>query len=60
MKTNTHKIQIPVYKTGCWTDEVAYLICSTKIIDVKIPKNIMIGFDSVKVMTENCFSINLN
>ncbi len=60
MKTNTQKINIPVYKTGHWTDEVAYLICSTKIMELSIPATAQVGFDSSEVIVENCFSIYLN
>ena len=60
MKTKTQQINIPVYKTGSWTDEIAYLICSTKIIVVSITETATIGLDSPEVIVENCFSINLN
>lgn len=60
MKKNTLNIDIPVYKTGHWTDEVVYHCCSTKIMEVKIPVTALVGFDSLEVIVGNCFSINLN
>lgn len=60
MKTNTQIVSIPVYKTGYWTDDVAYLICSTKIKELSIPATAKVGFDSSEVVAEKCFSINLN
>ncbi len=59
MKTKTQQINIPVYKTGHWTDEVAYLICSTKIMEVIIPETATVGFDAPEVI-EDYFSVNLN
>lgn len=60
MNTKTQQINIPVYKTGYWTDEVAYLCCSTKIMDVKIPETSIVGYDSAEIDIELCFSFNLN
>ncbi len=60
MEANTQKINIPVYKTGYWTDEVVYLICSTKIKELTIPATAKVGFDSIEIVIEECFSINLN
>lgn len=59
MDTKSQILNIPVYKTGHWTDEVAYLICSTKIIVVSIPETATIGFDSPEVI-EDYFLVNLN
>jgi len=60
MKTNTLYINIPVYKTGSWYDEVVYLSCSTKILEVKLPETSLVGYDSTEVSNEFCFTINLN
>lgn len=60
MKKNTLNIDIPVYKTGHWTDDVEYLCCSTKIMEVIIPETATIGFDAQEVIEDKCFSINLN
>ncbi len=60
MNTKILFINIPVYKSGHWTDEVVYLNCSNKIMEVKIPETKMVGFDSTEVTIEVSFSVNLN
>jgi len=51
-------IAIPVYKTGNWTDDVTYLICKTKIMDIKLPARA--GYDDSTFCAVVPFGINLN
>lgn len=51
-------ISIPVYKTGSWTEEVEYLDCTTKLMDVELPKKV--GYDDTEFLVNVPFEINLN
>jgi hypothetical protein len=51
-------IAIPVYKTGKWTDDVTYLICKTRIKNIKLPAKV--GFDDSEMCVVVPFEINLN
>jgi len=51
-------IAIPVYKTGKWTDDVTYLICQTKIKDIKLPAKV--GYYDSEQLVVVPFEINLN
>jgi len=52
------EIAIPVYKTGRWTDDVTYLICHTRIRDIKLPTKL--GYDDAEMLVVVPFEINLN